>query len=397
MNLLKKLVLISLFFTAALANADAPKNYTLTELRTLAIQHSFETQVEFEHAFQARQIAKTSRLNLLPHLSVNSILSVATSTAISGLFSSAGDLAPFLLPNRWLQSKENKQRSEAEADTLVIVQSDSGLLVESLALSILRDQEILKKLNTSLIQITAIRDELAFREHLGQFQPGVHEDVTSLILDLQTTIDALAEGVQEQFASLAQAAGFADQTSILGITPLSPSEITPVTPIHDDANNTEVLNHSYELKQIDHLLLASRSARGERWFQWLDPSGDSTGGFGVALPAYISIGTSMIREMQVRRNQMESILIQKLHTLVNEANLANDLFLISSQGVQVEQNRVDRMLTNIRIGAAFALSDLINALQDQVKNDLDLTSAQYSFMLSKAALNRLEMSGPYQN
>ena len=77
--------------------------------------------------------------------------------------------------------------------------------------------------------------------------------------------------------------------------------------------------------------------------------------------------------------------------------MANDFFVASSQGVQVQQSRVDRMMTNIRVGTAFALSDLINALQDQVKNDLDLTSAQYSFMMSKASLNRLEMSGPYQD
>ena len=371
---------------------DAPKTYTLDELRTRAFNHSFETQVEFEHTFQARQTAKASRLNLLPHLSINSVIPLAVMD-MSGTLDAVGDIAPFLLPNRWLLAKENGQRSKAEDDTLVLVKSDSGFLVETITLSILRDQEILQKMKTSLIQITAIRDELAFREKLGQFQPGVHDDVTSLIMDLQKTIDTMAEGSQEQFAALALAAGFADQASIAGITPLTPNEMT--VPVHEDADQGTIFDHSYELKQLDHLILATKASKGERWFQWMDPAGDPNGGFGFALPSYISIGSSQIREMQVRREQMESILTQKLHTIVNEANLSNDLFTLDTQGVVIQKNRVNRMLTNIRMGAAFALSDLINALQDQVKNDLDLTSSQYSFLISKAALNRLEMTGPY--
>jgi len=373
---------------------DAPKVYSLSELRTRAMNHSFETQVEFEHTVQARLTSKAARLNLLPHLSINSVIPLAVAD-MSGTLDAVGDIAPFLLPNRWLMAKENGQRSKAEDDTLVIVKSDSGFLVENLTLSILRDQEILQKLKASLIQITAIRDELAFREKLGQFQPGVHDDVTSLIMDLQKTVDALSEGIQEQFASLAQAAGFADSASIAGITPLTPAEITPVAPIHEEGNQAVVFDRSYELKQLDHLILATKASKGERWFQWMDPAGDPNGGFGFALPTYINIGSSQIREMQVRREQMEALLTQKLHTIVNEANLSNDLYGVDVQGVVIQKNRVNRMLTNIRMGAAFALSDLISALQDQVKNDLDLTSSQYSFLISLAALNRLEMTGPY--
>ena len=86
------------------ASSTIGRVYTLAELRTRAFSHNYNTQVEVEHAFQARQMAKVSRLNLLPHLSIGSAAAISTVAVggVSGLLQSVGDLAPFLLPNHWL-------------------------------------------------------------------------------------------------------------------------------------------------------------------------------------------------------------------------------------------------------------------------------------------------------
>ena len=370
------------------------KVYSLVELRSEGMEHSFDTQVEFEHAFQARKLAIATRLNMFPHVSIGSIipLSVADMSATLG---AVGDLMPFLLPSRWLLKRANNQLSDAEADTLVIVKANSGFQAENIGLGILRDQEMLQKLKKSLTEITTIRDELAFREKLGQFPAGLHDDISSLIVSIQKTVATMTEGIQEEYATLAQACGFKDMTVIQGLEPLTADQLLPVQPVTDDSSNQMTLNNAYELKQLDHLILASKASRNARWFNWMDPAGDPAGGLGIALPAYVQIGTSQIREMGIRHSQMESILIQKLHTLTKEANLAVDQYTIDVDATALQKRRVDRLKNNIKYGAAFALSDLINALQDQVQNDLDLTNQIYTYMISRSALNRLEMTGPY--
>lgn len=374
--------------------SPTPKVFTLNELRQNAYYHSFESQVELEHVFQARLTLKASRLNLLPHLSANSLTPAITGNQV-GVLSAIGDIAPFLLPNRWFQVRENRFRSEAEQDTLMIVRADAGFQVELIALSILRDQGILQKMNDELAETVIIRDELQFREQLGQFQPGVHDDVTSLIIQLQKSIDILTEAVREEYSILAQSSGFVDANIIAGVQPLSPEELeTPMT-TNDDSSIETILKNAYELKQIDHLISAVRASRGERWTTWLDPYGDPNGGLGFALPTYVKIASSQTNEMKIRRTQMESILTQKLRNITLQMNLAVKLFNESLVGREVQKKRVNRMSTNIRMGASFALSDLINAHQDEIRNELDLINSQYDYLMSKAALNRLKMSGPY--
>ena len=388
---------INLFDLVSDNSKDDPthsKIYTLDELRTLGFNHSFDTQVEFEHTFQAHQMAKVSRLNLLPHLSIGSVIPLAVAD-MSGTISAVGDVAPFLLPNRWLQARENGQRSQAENDTLVLVKSDSGFLVENLALGILRDQEILAKLKSNLMIMQGIQSDLEMRVYMGTLPKGDEQYVPVLIDEMNQTINTLTEGVQEEYAALAQGVGFTDQDSIAGIIPLTSDEITTVTSVNDDSKIDAILDGAFELKQLDHLILAAKASRGERWFQWMDPAGDPSGGFGVALPAYISIGTSQIREMQVRREQMVSILTHKLSSTVGEANTDNKNYSAAT----LEANDVKELILtinrNIEMGTSFVPSSLSSALQNKVTNDIEMIGYQYSFLIAKAALNRLEMAGPY--
>ena len=378
-------------------SSDAPKEYSVSELRNRSFKLSFDSQVEFEHTFQARALAKNAWLNLLPHLSAVSIIAVSTvsQTGLSGLLGAVGDLVPFLLPNRWFQAAENHQRSEAEQDAYSVIEADAGFQSETLALSILRDQELLVHLQDSVTEASAIRDELAFRERLGQIQTGSHDDVDSLVIQLQKSLDILAEGIQEEYAALAQAAGFRDSNAVSRITPLSDAEKTQIVPINESGRLPIIFDHSYELKQIDHLVQVARLNRNERWFSWIDPAGDPTGGLGAGLGSYVQVGASQMRELEVRRTQMEAILSERLKMLVDQANLQSALYTTGIRERGVQQARVARITQNMRMGTQFVLSDLVNALQDQARNEMDLATAEYLYWASSAALDRLQMTGSY--
>ena len=374
--------------------SPSPRPYSLSELRTQAMERSFNSQIEFEHMYQAKKAAQASKLNLLPHFSINSIIALYSRDAAS-LLGSIGDLVPFLLPNRWFQAKENSERSAAENDTAVIVQADSGSLIEIMAYSILRDQELSASLNSSIIKTTAIRDELSFRERLGQIQPGAHDDVTSIIVQLQKNLAVLNEGINEQYYALAESAGMIDPSSIQSLLPLSNDEKPTITLLESGGLFESILEHSYELKQLDHLLHAQEFSRKERWISWLDPSADPSSSLGAGIIPSISIGKSQVREIEIRRKQMEGILAQRLKSFTDAGNLQANLYQLSNETTKLQNRRVERLLSHIRIGSAFALSDLVNAVQDQIKNELDLIGAQYAYWMIKSNLNRLQMSGPY--
>src|ERR1017187_7497972 len=157
--------------------AIGAEEFSVDELFNKSISESFDTRVEFEHVEQARLLAKNAYLRLTPHITLTSVLSIISLNAAS-MIGSIGDLAPFLLPNRWLLAKESSHRSNAEQYAHIAIRADAGTVVEGLAIMVLRDQEILAKLQAYSGAVTAIRDEIKFREVLGQLQTGSSDDIS---------------------------------------------------------------------------------------------------------------------------------------------------------------------------------------------------------------------------
>ena len=116
----------------------------LTEAVDRAIEKNFRGQEEIESAFQAKKGAEEAYLNLLPHISGETAINIGESIANPiALVSSIGDLAPFLLPNRWLEAKEASNVGRAAEIGKLLMQANLIAQVEGLAYVFERDRKIL--------------------------------------------------------------------------------------------------------------------------------------------------------------------------------------------------------------------------------------------------------------
>ncbi|MBI3541957.1 MAG: hypothetical protein HY075_01600 [Deltaproteobacteria bacterium] len=375
------------------ANPEVARPYTLSEIVDRALKQSFTTRVEFEHVVQAKLNAQNQAAMLLPHLSAGTLLSVAWS-GISSLLHAVSDLVPFLFPDRWIQAKEASLAAQAERDAFIIMRADAGNIAEGLAYVIERDRMIIARNQTNLASITVIRDEIARRERDNLIQAGSSDDVTSVMNSLEQGLSVMRQLVVEEYTALAQASGFVNPRAISELTSAA-GEVSVEVPVElDTASITEVtLQRSYELHQLDTLIDAARWNKYERWFTWMDPAGGAA--IGVNLYPYLQVAPSQLRELGTKRENMQALLLQKTENLFGEINQALQAYALAKEGVGIQSRRINRILTNMRLGINFTLADLVGALQSQVAADIAQVNAEYAYYVGISKINRLLFAGPY--
>ena len=119
----------------------------LSDAITMALKRNFKNRLEVEHVFQAKKGAEEAYKNLAPHIGMKTAISLLESVGgnpvdmVLGLLGSVGDLAPFLLPNRWFQAKEADSIHQAQDLSLVLMELNLIAQVEGLAYIFERDRK----------------------------------------------------------------------------------------------------------------------------------------------------------------------------------------------------------------------------------------------------------------
>lgn len=373
---------------------ENPKDYTIADLLDRALTRSFESRIEFEHVVQAKLSAKNSWLNLLPHLSINSITAIAMRD-VASLIGAIGDLVPFLLPTRWLQAKEADHRAAAERDAYVIMRADAANIVEGIGLAVRRDVAISEALEKNYAQVKIIRDEIHAREKLGQFLPGTSDDTTALLNQLDQDRLTLDASLKNGLAALAQASGFINPNAIARLETSVGIDIERPEPVDEDAVYDNAYWRSIELRQLDSLIEAAKLNKTQRYLSWTDPSGDYTGGLGVNLLAYVPIGESQVREAKSRYEWMEGTIAQKVRQALADRKFSIDSYALAKDSIDIQKRRVGRIIQQMRVGQSFDPIGLALSLQDLVRSNLAKIFAESAYCMAISRLNRMLYAGPY--
>ena len=324
---------------------------------------NFDSQVAFQQFVTAKLTAQNSVLNLLPHFTTNDVLNVASLNFLN-IGKTVGDLVPFLLPSHWFHARGARFQSDAEYDGWVLMRADSVNIVEGLVFAVARDQTAIQLLEDDEDSIGQIRDEIVQREQSGLLQIGSSDDISSVLNSIDQAISLLDTNIREERASLAQAVGFQNPDAIAQITDVPNDPIDGATPPDGQALAAQVLKNSVELRQMDALIEMAKWNRRARIFNWLDPSGDSSGGIGFGLGDYVAIGASEQQTVQVKRDQVRSILMEKTTVALDDAKQTLQAYSLASDGVDIQTRRIFRLTQNLKSGLAFALSDLVDALEN---------------------------------
>ena len=375
---------------------EMPRSFTLIEAVNQAFAMEFNTRAEFQRVMQARHLAQNAYLNLLPHLSANSILAVATATDMIGLLGSIGDLAPFLLPSRWLQAKQAGVLSEAEQDAMVAMRADAGVQVEGLAYAYARDQKIARHFEEAQTRIGQIIQTVQSGETAGRFPAGTADMLASVQISMEADAAELDLSIREQRTFFAQALGLINPQAVTGLEVLEPA--TPVEQtkdLNEKDYQQAVLARSWELRQMDFLIRAARLQEEGTLFSWMDPTGDPSLGLGLGLGEAVAVQSSKVAELLVSRQGLEAILLQKLSNTVAEYNDSMEDHERSTRNFEIQDRRLKRELTALQSGVQANLLDLVTVLPEHLKAQIALRNSEAVYRLSRAKLDRLLSEGFY--
>jgi len=374
---------------------EMPKVFTLSDAIQTARAKSFASRIEFEHVVQAKARSRAAYLHLLPQLTLGTVANNLT-PSFSTLLGSIGDLAPFLLPNRWIQADAAAQQSKAEQDTSLIMRLDMGAQVEGLAYAYLRDRKTRDLTQDILNRATSIRNEVKVREDLGQLPLGSTGNLNSIVNQMQQNLSVLNQVTVEDLATISQTLGFYDPGTVKDV--VIDHETVPIgqAPTVDaSVINVQALKIAPELNQMDDLIVAAHDTKKAAYFSWLDPYGDPSLGLGFALPAQVQVLSSQIQELGVDRQQLQSIISLKVTDATTDYGQALQAYQLATQGMTIQQSRLDLMMSNLNAGVKVDFFGLIGVLQDYLGGEIAIASAEANFRVARAEVDRLLLSGYY--
>lgn len=376
---------------------EEAKKYRLVDLVGMAFEKNFESRIQYEHLLQAKSKTRAAYLNLLPHLSFSTALSVGTAAA-QGMYASAGDLAPFLFPTRWFQAKEAALKSQAERDALLIMQADLAATVEGMNYVYERDKAILATYDLTIEKGKAVKEQLAQLEKAGKVPEGSADDIETLVNSMLLDRATLIAAQRIQRHGLAQALGFQNPEAVLDVELGEEIEcLDDAKPVDSEAVSRLALSRSYELRQMDSLIDIAKWQKRELYFNWLDPTGDPGAGLGLALRDLVVVSKSKVKELQLRRAQLRAGLVQK----VFETVATHDGVIKSNEPMKkhiaLQEKRLDRIIKQIQPGANLNSIELSSIFQDYLTAKVRGESLRATYRIARSKLDRFLLKGYYQS
>jgi hypothetical protein len=380
---------------------EQPAAYTLGQLIERAKTKNFDTVIEFQKVLSARDAAVNAHMNLLPHFNTTDVLNVASLSVLTAL-KSIGNLVPFLLPTQWARAKEATDQSNAELNAWRTIDADGMNIAEGLALSAARDSLVIDRLMAEEDSVNSVKDLVLAEETSGLLQVGSSDDIAAIANTLQNDVVLLQASLADDLASLSSAAGFVNPQAIssisFGIALTNFGYDLDHPPTVDLTNWTNLVTaRSPELLQMSALLQMAQTAKSVSYFNWLDPAGSAQGDMGFGLPSYIAISKDQVGEIQAEKDKVQAGLISEISDVSTDLTQTIQSYQLACDAVDINDQRVQRLTNNFKLGIQVTMSDLVNALQDQEKSDLDLIDYEFGFYGAVSRMNRLLYTGPYSD
>lgn len=383
---------------------ESPQDFTPDQAAKRSLLLNFQSRIEFEHVMQAQLAMKNAYLNLLPHLggaTINAGASAAVSGGISwpGLAVTAiGDLFPFLLPNRWLNASSLQLQSKAERQALAIMRLDSGASSEAIAYNLIRDQDIAVQYAKIIETEKSLRDEIAEREKFGQLPIGTTDDIDSAVDSSNQELNQLRLLIAEEKHILAQSMGMYNPEAVRSVNiGAEANTVQNAQPLNEPNIIGVALDRSFELKQLDYLIASSQKSTEARMYEWLDPTGSPNAALGLGTGAYVKIGQSQTRELQIKKQMLQAQISQKTADAVKEYNCAISNYQRATDLLRVQERRFNRMVDQVHFGTNYDMFGLLAVFKDYTQASISQYSAINDFRTARMKLDRLLLRGNYAN
>lgn len=369
--------------------------YKVDELLGRAKFLNYTASENAQQVYRSKEQIKVSLGNLLPHVNIGDALGFATSGPVS-FVSSVGNLAPFLFPSNWFQFKEAKELNKAEIKSYASLRGNIINGTEGLIYLHLRNKKLITMVQDELNWLNNVLENIKLKELAGTAPQGSSELFSLKIGTLELDLEQLKLYFDEETTELAHAVSLKIENQLEIEEPIFPEIINNV-PAQSTNCIQSVQSNSFELLALDNLIKASKYQTDERIYSVLDPNG---GGLGFGTPASIRIGQSYVKELQVKRNEIQSLLTKGCVDSINENNASLRSYKIADQYLKNAMKVKEILLKKMLLGDSVdevTLDNLLSNADEILKFESQRHSALMQFIISQGKINRLMLIGNYSN
>lgn len=384
----------------AAPGTDEDHPYTIDELMGRAKFQSYSVNQEAERVFQAKDNVKVAVGNLLPHFNMRDLLSVVSGGGPLGLVETVGDLLPFLFPSNWYKWDEAKELYSAAKKSFASLRGNEMNYVENIFYVIHRDQTVFDYIKDHLARTQDLYEMIVKRERFGQMPQGSADRFLLSMVSIEQDVEQFSLLLNQELSALSHSVALPPASGVKKLAQIEIPDLTNAKPIDAKAIDPVAKAVSLELKTLDFLIAASKNARGEQAFGFLDPNSSSSIGFGYA--ATLRIGKSRTKEIEIKKTETISLIEKKVLDVVSEYNNTLSFYRLSERGYQTSLKRLDVLYQRLRLGddsisEETFVQELVEASQYALKYSSTRASAIYAYLIAISKVNRLVLQGFYSD
>jgi hypothetical protein len=388
---------------------EPERDFTLSEMIKLLSSQNSDIKIELERLYRARQTAAFSYLNLLPHVRFSTgtaIASLAVLMSPFGMVNEAGNLTPFLLPDRWIQAVGSHWAVLAQREGFRAGRANVIFQLEGLVYTLL-SQERIELLYDQLIQdAELILSQVELLENQNRIQKGSSDTIRTLLFQLYFQRKPVISSLRESKASLSEILGIRNPHGIRNIT--LDHEYHPqdsVQRLNEQKFKDAVLYRAPELLQMKHLITYSKIESAQLFFLWFDPATipSMTLGFNL-IPQYAN-ARSNVRELEIKNKLIETQLTNKSVLIVGKYNSILKDFDKLESFIELEDRRLQEVKDTLLLALSpdsktqfqnYKALEMKEIIQDALSAKILLESCLTAFQIARSQLNRLLLIG-YQH
>ncbi|MNJ92574.1 Outer membrane efflux protein [compost metagenome] len=371
LNVKKALTLVLVSAFLASTSLAAPEQSQIVRvnpesLRNMILDRNIGVMISMNQVQQAKTQVNIARGNLLPSISLGSILS----SPASFLMNTVSSLLPFLMPSKWLDLKESTVLLEAQATSYYIAQLNTYASAYSLYLTVLGDIRLREAIYKQYLILSSIEVQMRRPAEIGviPMENYLQAKAQAQLAMIQVSqLDAL---IKTEKATIRQMLNLTlDQEIVFDKVNVSPSPAEQATP-------QELLEpvhaNSPETKQIDTMIRATYAGKWSKAFGIFSGASLGTqrgadGSFGdLSATGSVNFGFSYFPALELSNLNVKSYKLRKQQLKLEQAQLLEtalgtmtEAHLQYNQASQAEEN-LTRVYETVQRQYQVGMTDLLH-------------------------------------
>jgi hypothetical protein len=388
---------------------EAERDYTFAEAFAEMLKKNWDIREEREVLLRAKLAAKSAYLDLLPKISINSILSASAGMMAMDpwtITGTAGDLIPFFFPGRWIAAQARKWEAEAEKIADLLLKTNLGASLQTLAMSVASHRDVHRELLDLQSRLEAVCKILQALEQSGRLSKDTRVTLDLAEVDLAASILELEDQLQNEMYSLSLVLGKKNPHAVkqVFLDPSAPSlkEIPVLNPIELKKEQKKyakmAVDASLELLQQEFLEKAARKNRAQVLTRWFDVDG----GLSASIITDAKTANSNLRSVNIREDRVEADLVSQSFNLIHDRNQSMKFFFLAEKSLVDRRERLNTIVNPILEQrdsfnpSEFSAEDLRECVEDLVAGLNFYYNTRSAVQVNQAMLDRLVLAGSYE-